>query len=151
MTGDRLLTWWEGLEDWRAAPDATAPARLQVRLGALPTCFETAIERLQKPQMLFPQGARWCADYVHGQIIAHLPLASPQGEGIGAGVRDWLVQLRQQARDWHGYCEVVCAPASLRHELDMWGDHPGTALLRRYKQQFDPHAVLNPGRYVAGL
>jgi FAD/FMN-containing dehydrogenase len=33
----------------------------------------------------------------------------------------------------------------------MWGDLPGATLLRRYKQQFDPRAILNPGRYVAGL
>jgi FAD/FMN-containing dehydrogenase len=34
----------------------------------------------------------------------------------------------------------------------MWGETPGTvALLQRYKEQFDPHGILNPGRYIARL
>jgi hypothetical protein len=62
-----------------------------------------------------------------------------------------LHRLRAQVRDQHGYCCVEYAPASLRQQLDLWGESPGHQLLKLYKQRFDPHAVLNPGRYVAGL
>jgi glycolate oxidase FAD binding subunit len=46
---------------------------------------------------------------------------------------------------------VEYAPAALRQGLDLWGEVPGQQLLGLYKQRFDPHTVLNPGRYVAGL
>jgi glycolate oxidase FAD binding subunit len=54
-------------------------------------------------------------------------------------------------RAWQGYCVVEYAPVALRQQLDVWGEAPGQQLLRLYKQRFDPQAVLNPGRYVAGL
>jgi glycolate oxidase FAD binding subunit len=66
-------------------------------------------------------------------------------------VRAWLTALRTQVRGWHGYCNLTVAPPNLRPHLDMWGESSGGALLRLYKQQFDPQAILNPGRYVAGL
>jgi hypothetical protein len=66
-------------------------------------------------------------------------------------VRAWLAEFRMQMRDWHGYCNLTVAPPNLRPHLDMWGESPGGALLRLYKQQFDSQAILNPGRYVAGL
>jgi glycolate oxidase FAD binding subunit len=66
-------------------------------------------------------------------------------------VQEWLQQLRTHVRHASGYCVVEYAPLALRQSLDVWGDSPGQQLLRRYKQHFDPHAVLNPGRYVAGL
>jgi glycolate oxidase FAD binding subunit len=66
-------------------------------------------------------------------------------------VGDWVRQVRMQLRHGHGYCVVEYAPAALRQQLDLWGETPGQQLLRLYKQQFDPHRVLNPGRYVAGL
>jgi glycolate oxidase FAD binding subunit len=54
-------------------------------------------------------------------------------------------------RAWQGYCVFEYAPAALHQQLDVWGEVPGLQLLRLYKQWFDPQAVLNPGRYVAGL
>jgi glycolate oxidase FAD binding subunit len=54
-------------------------------------------------------------------------------------------------RDQHGYGVVEYAPAPLRQQLDLWGTPPGQQILKLYKQRFDPYAVLNPGRYVAGL
>jgi FAD/FMN-containing dehydrogenase len=54
-------------------------------------------------------------------------------------------------RDRGGYGVIEYAPALLRRQLDIWGNPPGHQLLRLYKQHFDPHAVLNPGRYIAGL
>jgi hypothetical protein len=66
-------------------------------------------------------------------------------------VQDWLQTLRTHLRTDHGYAVVEGAPVTLRQQLDVWGNPPGTHLLSLYKQRFDPYAVLNPGRYVAGL
>jgi hypothetical protein len=93
----------------------------------------------------------WWTDYVHGQVIAHIPLGVSESVDSVRAVRAWLAEFRMQMRDWHGYCNLTVAPPNLRPHLDMWGESPGGALLRLYKQQFDPQAILNPGRYVAGL
>src|SRR4029450_2274801 len=96
-------------------------------------------------------GVRWLADYSAGQICAHLPLAQLPVVELSRAVTVWLQQVRTQLRAWHGYCVVEYAPAVLQQQLDIWGETPGQQLLQLYKQRFDPQAVLNPGRYVAGL
>jgi glycolate oxidase FAD binding subunit len=152
VTGKALLTLWEAQEKWQAAPQAAEPARLQVRLGTLPSHLVDAIGVLTTllPACL-QQDVSWCADYMQGQIFAHIRLAQPESEKVESAVSAWLAQLRTQLRQWYGYGVVAYAPATLRQQLDVWGETPGGALLRLYKQRFDPHGVLNPGRYVAKL
>ncbi len=151
LTGQALLMLWEWQERWQAAPEPAGAARLHVRLGVLPSCLDMAVAALTTSQAFCPQGVQWYADYVHGQVFAHLPLHAVAADEVGLAVQTWLTQLRRQARDWQGYGEVTYAPPVIRRQLDMWGESPGAALLRLYKQQFDPQAILNPGRYVAGL
>ncbi|HEY7490958.1 MAG TPA: FAD-binding oxidoreductase, partial [Candidatus Tectomicrobia bacterium] len=151
VTGDALVSLWERQERWQEAPQATEQARLQLRLGALPSHLEDVIRFLTTPQVCCYQGVRWYADYPQGQVFAHVPLEQPEAGDVGHTVSDWLAQLRAQLRRWHGYCAVHYAPAVLRQQLDVWGEIPGSQLLRLYKHRFDPHGVLNPGRYAAGL
>jgi glycolate oxidase FAD binding subunit len=151
VTGEALFTLWERQERWQEAPQATEPARLQLRLGALPSHLEDVVRLLMTPQVFGHQGIRWYADYPQGQIYAHVPLEQSGVVDIGQAVSDWLAPLRTQLQRWHGYCAVQYAPARLRQQLDMWGEIPGGQLLRLYKHHFDPHGVLNPGRYAIGL
>jgi len=151
ISGEALLSVWEARERWQAAPLASEPARLQVQLGVLPSHLEAALRALAVLPPFASGAVSWWTDYVHGQVVAHMPLGvSESGDWLRA-VRAWLTQLRTQARGWHGYCNLTAAPPHLRRGLDMWGESSGDALLRLYKQQFDPRAILNPGRSVAGL
>jgi len=151
ITGEALLSLWEFQEAWRAAPCRAEPERLQVRLGVLPGHLEDAVQQLSLSLAFCQRGVRWLADYGAGQIFAHLPLEQPPAVDLSRAVSAWLQQVRIQMRTWQGYCVVEYAPAALRQQLDIWGEAPGQQLLRLYKQRFDPQAVLNPGRYVAGL
>lgn len=149
LSGESLLGIWEQLEQWQVAPRADEASQLRLRIGALPSRITAAVEALDTAQAFSLPGSFWHADYVHGQVFACLYI-DPQETAVR--VAPWLAALRAQIRDWHGYCQVTAAPAMLRRQLDMWGETPGTvALYRRYKEQFDPHAVLNPGRYIASL
>ena len=150
IAGEAMLTLWEGQEAWRTAPDATNQTRVQVRLGVLPSRIAATIQQITAPQSFCRQGGQWLADYRNGQIVVHLPLDDPAAAANGM-VSGWLRDLRSQLRDRDGYGVIEYAPALLRRRLDMWGNPPGHQLLRLYKQHFDPHAVLNPGRYIAGL
>lgn len=151
VTGENLLTLWECQEKWQAKPEVAEQGRLQVRLGAVPSHLKDAIHALTTSQPCAQQGIGWRADCVHGQVFAHIPLDQPEAGDAENTVSSWLAQLRTQLRDWHGYCVVEYAPTVLRQQLDVWGEPPSAQLLRLYKQRFDPHAILNPGRYVAGL
>jgi glycolate oxidase FAD binding subunit len=149
LSGESMLGIWEQLEQWSMAPGGQEAAQLRLRIGALPSRIPAVVEALDIAHTFGLQGAFWYADYVHGQVFAHVYIDAQE---TVERVAPWLAALRQRARDWHGYCQVTTAPAMLRQQLDMWGEMPGTvALYRRYKEQFDPHAVLNPGRYIARL
>ncbi len=50
-----------------------------------------------------------------------------------------------------GSCVVLTAPPAVRDEVDLWGPVPGMTIMRRVKEQFDPHRLLSPGRFVGGL
>jgi glycolate oxidase FAD binding subunit len=149
LSGESMLGIWEQLEQWSMAPGGQEAAQLRLRIGALPSRIPAVVEALDIAHTFGLQDAFWYADYVHGQVFAHVYIDAQE---TVERVAPWLAALRQRARDWHGYCQVTTAPAMLRQQLDMWGEMPGTvALYRRYKEQFDPHAVLNPGRYIARL
>lgn len=142
LSGEAILGVWEQFEQWQATPDVADTTQLRLRIGALPNRLPAAVEALEAIDLPM---TLWYADYVHGQLFVSLQIDAQE-----TAEPSWLADLRQRARDWHGYCEVTAAPAALRRQLDIWGAGPGaTALHRRYKDQFDPHGVLNPGRSIA--
>ena len=50
-----------------------------------------------------------------------------------------------------GTLTVVSAPPQWRDAVDVWGPVPGLELMRAVKAQFDPDAILAPGRFVGGI
>jgi len=52
-----------------------------------------------------------------------------------------------------GSLVVERAPTELKAELEVWGPIPqdSLAIMTRFKQEFDPLGILNPGRFVGGL
>jgi glycolate oxidase FAD binding subunit len=151
LTDGHLLQVWEFQEAWRTAPAVAEPDSIQVRIGVLPGNLATTIRQLPAAPAFSQPAQHWLADYTSGQIFVHLPLSHPLTEEVSTAVQAWLQHVRTQVSNQHGYCVVEYAPSSLRQQLDLWGEAPGQQLLKLYKQRFDPHAVLNPGRYVAGL
>ncbi len=66
-----------------------------------------------------------------------------------ATVQIWLQKLRQSALSAQGYALVMAQPESLRGQIELWGYEPqALAIMRRLKQQWDKHGILNPGIFV---
>ena len=151
LAGTALTTLWELHEDWCRAPTGIAPPSLHVRLGVLPSQLATTLTHLAQPPPFCQQDIAWLADAGHGHVWARLSLQPSGAADLAQAVQDWLYALRAQLQAQHGYAVVEGAPAALRQQLDVWGHLAYAPLLSLYKQCFDPHAVLNPGRYVAGL
>ncbi|HVA22990.1 MAG TPA: FAD-binding oxidoreductase [Chloroflexota bacterium] len=58
----------------------------------------------------------------------------------------------QAARDLGGYAVLEACPLETKRRLDVWGPVGADfRLMERIKREFDPHGILNPGRYVGGL
>jgi len=68
-----------------------------------------------------------------------------------AAVAAFVKALRDAAPAWQGSVVVLAAPAPVRSEVDSWGPVSGLDLMRRVKEQFDPDALLAPGRFVGGI
>ena len=69
-----------------------------------------------------------------------------------APIAEFLTSLRGFLAPTGGSAVLLKAPPALRQKVDVWGD-AGSALplMKRLKEQFDPHAILNRGRFVGGI
>jgi glycolate oxidase FAD binding subunit len=151
LTGPALSTLWALRESWCHTVVAMEQPGLQVRLGVVPTRLEATLTYLAQTPAFCQQPVGWVADATHGQIWARLALPPCLSDELSQAVQTWFQALRVQLCAYDGYAVVEAAPATLRQQLDVWGNPPGVPLLSLYKQHFDPYAVLNPGRYIAGL
>jgi len=68
-----------------------------------------------------------------------------------AAVVDAVDRLRGVCIRHGGSLVVLDAPAAVKDAVDTWGPVPALDLMRRVKDQFDPHHRLAPGRFVGGI
>ncbi|MBM0741892.1 FAD-binding oxidoreductase [Phormidium sp. CLA17] len=63
-----------------------------------------------------------------------------------------LLKIREICQTNGGFLSILQAPTVLKQQIEVWG-YAGNALsvMRSLKQQFDPHNLLNPGRFVGGI
>ncbi|WP_238546746.1 MULTISPECIES: FAD-binding oxidoreductase [unclassified Synechocystis] len=79
------------------------------------------------------------------------------GNGLGWGRfieldQEQLRQQRQICQDNGGYLTVLEASPNYKKHCDVWGQSGhGLAVMGRLKQQFDPHNLFSPGRFVGGF
>jgi glycolate oxidase FAD binding subunit len=56
------------------------------------------------------------------------------------------------AQEHCGHAVMYAAPPEVKTGIEVWGPSPPTiSLMRKLKQRFDPHGILNPGRFVGDL
>jgi glycolate oxidase FAD binding subunit len=56
------------------------------------------------------------------------------------------------ARERRGHAVIFTAPSALKSGINVWGESaPTLSLMQAIKNQFDPHGLLNPGRFVGNL
>ena len=68
------------------------------------------------------------------------------------GVVEVIEDIREVARQHGGTAVVELCPPSIKAEIDVWGEEPGSmAIMSRIKEQFDPQRLLNRGRFMGRL
>jgi glycolate oxidase FAD binding subunit len=138
LEGAAHIRLWEVVRDFGG--DGMAPAVLRVSVPL--TAVKEVISAAQQLQ-----------DGAAPRFVAH----------VGAGTI-WLTltdaaaapavfsRLTALAAQRHGHVVLASAPPEVKRKLDVWGPPPPTLdLMKDLKRQFDPHGLLNPGRFVARL
>lgn len=62
-----------------------------------------------------------------------------------------IEEMRRYVSANGGSVVVASAPVEVKQRVDVWGEIESLDVMRALKQQFDPKATLNPGRYVGGI
>jgi FAD/FMN-containing dehydrogenase len=118
---------------------AAPPQGLRVRLSARASRLAAAA------QILLAAGARLLLYPGLGLVYAGFAAAEDEGDAVFAAVRD-------AARAAGGSRVLEAGPLWAKRRGDVFGE-PGDAgaLARSLKRRFDPHGVLNPGRFQGFL
>ncbi|MFO0689389.1 MAG: FAD-binding oxidoreductase [Myxococcota bacterium] len=129
------------VRDARAHAATTAPLGLRARVVA------TRLEPLRRT--VLDAGCAVSIDLGIGVVTARGGAAG--ADGAARSDARTLLGLREQALASGGALRFDWLPAALAGEVDVFGEEAGTrALVVSLKQRFDPHRILNPGRFVAG-
>ena len=86
-----------------------------------------------------------------GSGIVYVRVGQP--EDGPAAVFAWALWALQTelVRRW-GTSVVLSCPTLAKENLPLWGrEPPGLSVMRALKGQFDPRAILNPGRFVGRI
>ena len=144
LQGEAEESFWSRA-DKRVAIWGNKEAALTLKTSVLPTEVAHWLSILQHTAQHAHLSATWRAHAGHGLIFARL-----------AGDEDALLisaieTLRQSAQHLQGSLVVLDGSAVLTRQLDVWGTVPSLNVMRRLKSRFDPHATLNPGRFVGKI
>ena len=124
--------YWDGVRDFPLT-DGGAIYRIVVPRAAI----ATILERFPVPR------ADFAADLLSGVIWTRT---------AETWIPEQFRKLAELARDHHGHATLVAAPPQAKKGLDVWGPAPESlSIMREVKRQFDPHGLLNRGRFLAGL
>ena len=145
FTGSEEDSFWSQIQQslWQPQPSAQPSETAVVcKIGVLAA---TAV-----PTLMAIAQARSEPITLRGRIHASSGLGVIR---LGGEVQPQLIQkLRSHCQHNHGFLTVLEAPQDLKLQVDLWG-YSGNALkpMQQLKDQFDPHHVLNPGRFVGGI
>jgi glycolate oxidase FAD binding subunit len=139
LKGESDAALWRQLQDPIHPPNTHVP--ITCKMGIPPN---QTVEMMQQLPELLPVEA-----------IAQVHLSSGvgnvqfDGEAIAPTA---ILKLRQWCDTHGGFLSLLEAPVSWKQQLDSWG-YSGNALsmMQRIKSQFDPHHLLNPGRFVGSI
>ncbi len=139
--GARALTVTKGMRPPRLMDPTPAGTGMRCRASVLPGQAADLIVAIGEAT-----GAETCI--VAYPTLGALRVAIPGGDGPSGP----LQRLREAVRRERGTLVVESCPATLKREIDVFGQEPPSfGLMRRVKEQFDPNGTLSPGRYLGRL
>lgn len=136
--------WWRTYRQQEIAPQWA----YSLRLSVLPADL---LPMLREVEQLVPEATAISAHAASGVIRLHAESGWLDNLKTAQRPRR-LAELRAAAQGRGGQMVILRAPDEIKDRLDVWGDvGPAARLMRELKEKFDPQAILNPGRFVAGI
>lgn len=139
---DELL--WNGLRDtlWETTEESH---QVIAKIGILPQSIPSTLQICQQ----------WCDSQsvsFQAQVLAGWGIGTLRLSGEPARLQSLVKKIRTYCEEHQGYLTLLEAPMEIKQGLDVWG-YPGNAIapMRKLKAQFDPHKLINPGRFVGGI
>jgi glycolate oxidase FAD binding subunit len=132
------LRFWDEVRDFPLATNRSV-IRVTVPRGSLPA----AVKKIEG----------WkTADFDFAVIADALSGCVWIAAAAEDGPAEQFARMGALAREHGGHAIMLAAPPEVKKNLDVWGaPPPGFPLMREIKRQFDPHGLLNPGRFVGGI
>ena len=134
---------------WRAYHESETSPRAEfiLKLSALPADLNALIADINRAAPRTPLRAH----AANGVVRLHGD--DRWLDGLKAEERlSKLAEMRRLAQARGGQMLILRAPEEIKSQIDVWGEvGPGRGLMRALKEKFDPEALLNPGRFVAGI
>jgi len=82
----------------------------------------------------------------------HASRTEPGSGADAAALSAYLADMRREAERAEGALTVRDGLTRLTPDFDAWGEPgPAVRIMGRIKERFDPHGILNPGRFVGGI
>jgi glycolate oxidase FAD binding subunit len=123
-----------------------SPAAL-MSFAVLPTLVTETMEQGAQAARQRGLASAWAAHAGVGTITAAL-LAGRDTAAVATVLTEW----RSMAESGGGHAMLTWAPLAVKSQVPVWSDAGAAGrIMQRIKAQLDPHNVLNPGRFVAGI
>ncbi len=132
---------WGHAYPW-AVDDGGTRLKITSRLSGVAEVLAAVRASARRHQTAIPLRGSGGAGVLYAAVPADCPADA---------VADIVSRLRDRCGRLGGSVVVLDAPAEVKRAVDVWGPVHGLGLMRRVKQEFDPHDRLAPGRFVGGI
>ncbi|MEO0824488.1 MAG: FAD-binding oxidoreductase [Cyanobacteria bacterium J06635_15] len=146
LVGAADVYCWHTLGNQVCSPQTSPNDLIVLKLGILPSAAVTLLTELD----LLLANIAWYGRIHVSSGVGRVAIACDQHDI--EGMREKLLKLRARCESERGFLTLLQAPQSLKQAVDVWG-YSGSALslMKRIKAQFDPLALLSPGRFVGDI
>ena len=148
IEGDEAAMMWRRIGDIGWAEE-TAPIA-GIKASVLPASIPGLLASMQNLEAGPGLHCRAATQTAQGVIDIHW--LNTESESSPEQVRAAISKSIKAVQRVGGTTVVTHAPAPIKETLDVWGE-PTSAIdtMRKLKRQYDPHRLLNPGRFMGGI
>ncbi|HWP46126.1 MAG TPA: FAD-binding oxidoreductase [Candidatus Limnocylindrales bacterium] len=153
LDGDLHGKFWEKIQNHPQTFSADASNTLCCK-ASLPASkvedFFQAVKKIGNSQNLDPVMFSHAGS---GIVYIYLGLeAVPTGVDRISIFSYLIKEIRNLSIQFEGSLVVEAAPTDLKKKVDVWGPVGDSwKIMKLLKEQFDPHGILNPGRFIEGI
>lgn len=160
-TGSEVAAEAESAALWQQCVDIGAEgttADTLFQANTVPTEMRHVYADLIRAAEPLPGSAGMIADPLNGSLKCGILPGSEQNqetqdqESASAKLLSFLQHARAVSQEHGGSLVLQRGSLALKTAFDVWGPSPqGMSIMQSLKQTFDPHNILNPGRFVGDI